>query len=97
MTEKSFLPLPNDDEILIPRRDAHKYGFPQPQTFNRWASEPSTAPCVIEYTFVGRLAAMSVGTLRKLRRALTYQNTTQRTAARIERLEREVSTGAETA
>ena len=81
----SFLPLPDDDDTPILRREAYQYGFPQPQTFAGWASQPSKAPCELPYFMVGRHAAYTVSTLRRLREALTYRDTTARSIARCEK------------
>ena len=98
MTEPQILlALPEDDNVLIRRRDVHKYGFPAAPTLAKWACRPSEAPCELEYVMIGHNAAYSVATLRKLREVLTYKNSTERSAMRAERLEREVSTGAEAA
>lgn len=77
-----FESLPEDDDILIFRSDLSRYGFPQPATFAKWACIPSSAPCEMPYTLVGRKAAYRVGDLRNLRIRLTYRNTSERTAAK---------------
>ena len=80
-----ILSLPDDDEALVLRTEAHRYGFPQPQTLARWACNPSDAPCTLPYTFVGRCAAYRIGDLRRLRDALTFRHSTARAQARAER------------
>ena len=83
---KPFLPLPEDDDALILRTDAELYGFPAPQTFARWACNPSEAPLTLPYLLVGRRAAYLVGDLRRLRKALTFSSTTERSEAAKHRL-----------
>ena len=78
---KPFLPLPEDDEVLILRTDCELYGFPAPQTFARWACNPSEAPLTLPYLLVGRRAAYLVGDLRRLRKAQTFRSTTERSEA----------------
>lgn len=82
---QEILLLPDDDETLVLRGEAHRYGFPLPQTLARWASNPSEAPIELPYTFVGRLTAYRAGDLRRLRKALTFKNSTGRAAARAKR------------
>ena len=82
---RSFLPLPDDDDVLILRSEAHQYGFPMPQTFAGWACNPSEAPCELPYVMVGRNATLTVATLRRLRDALTFRDTTARSEARSRR------------
>ena len=82
---RSFLRLPDDDDALILRSDAYQYGFPMPQTFAGWACNPSEAPCEVPYTMVGRAAAYTVRTLRRVRNASTYNDTTDRSVARSRR------------
>ena len=77
-----FLSLPEDDDVLILRADAPQYGFPAAATFAKWASLPSDAPVELPYVQVGRRVAYRVGTLRKLREALTFRHSAERTAAR---------------
>ena len=83
---RPFLPLPEDDDALILRNDCQLYGFPAPQTFARWACNPSEAPVTLPYLLVGRRAAYLVGDLRRLRRAQTFSSTTERTEAARRRL-----------
>ncbi len=100
MTEPQiFLALPLDGDVLIRRRDVHKYGGPAAGTLAKWASLPSTSPCVLPYTLVGHCAAYSVSDLRKLREILTFKDSTKRSAARIrrERVKRETGAGVEAA
>ena len=78
---RQFRPLPDDDEAYIFRDEAYEYGFPKPATFSKWASRPSDAPCELEYFLVGRKAAMKVGVLRRLREAVTFRNSAERTVA----------------
>lgn len=73
-----FLPLPDDDETLILREELPKYGFPQPSTFARWASRPSEAPCPLPYTKCGRRVAYTVEVLRRLRDAMTFRHSAER-------------------
>ena len=78
---RQFRPLPDDDEAYIFRDEAHEYGFPKSATFSKWASRPGEAPCELEYFLVGRKAAYTVGTLRRLREAVTFRNSAERTVA----------------
>ena len=78
----SFLLLPENDEALILREDTAAYGLPQPTTFAKWACMPSEAPCEIPYVIVGRKAAMTAGTLRRVREAMTFRHSADRAAAR---------------
>ena len=80
-----FLPLPDDDNVLILREDTARYGLPMPATFQKWASRPTDAPCEIPYTLVGRKAAMTAGTLRRVREAMTFRHAAERTAMRAQR------------
>ena len=89
----NLLALPEDDEILIFRADAHQYGFPVGATLAKWASLPSEAPCELPYTQVGRKVAYRVGDLRRLREAMTYRHSAARAAARA----RKTTTNAEAA
>ena len=73
-----FLPLPDDDEALILREELPKYGFPQPSTFARWVSRPSEAPCPLPYTKCGRKVAYTVKVLRRLRDAMTFRHSAER-------------------
>ncbi len=82
---EQFLALPEDDDALIYRADTKQHGLPAPATFAKWASRPSEAPCELPYTFIGRQAAYTAGTLRRLRKALTYRHSADRAAARIRR------------
>lgn len=81
----AFRPLPDDDDALILRSEAHHYGYPRPATFAKWASRPTEAPCELPYILVGRSAAYTVRTLRSLREALTFVNTSVRGEARSAR------------
>ena len=83
--EAPFLLLPDDDEALILREDTAKYGLPAPATFQKWASRPTDAPCVVPYTLVGRKAAYRAGDLRRLREAMTFRHAAERNAARAQR------------
>lgn len=76
-----ILPLPNDDDALILRADSRLYGLPAPATFAKWASRPAEAPIELPYTFVGRQAAYRAGTLRRLREAITFRHSADRSAA----------------
>ncbi len=67
-----FRPLPDDDDALVLRIDAHLYGFPAASTLAKWASRPSEAPCELPYTMSGRKVVYTVRILRRLREALTY-------------------------
>lgn len=80
-----FRPLPDDDGAYIFRDETYAYGLPKPATFAKWASRPSEAPCELEYFLVGRRAAYTVGTLRRLRKALTFRNSAERTVATEQR------------
>ncbi len=77
-----ILPLPDDDEVLIPREEVHLYGGPRPATLAKYACQPSQAPVPLPYTLIGRRAAYRVGDLRRLRAARTFRNTTERTVTR---------------
>lgn len=84
--QNQFLSLPEDDDVLILREDTARYGLPAPATFQKWASLPTEAPCEIPYTLVGRKAAMTVGTLRRVRAAMTFRHSADRAAARANRV-----------
>ena len=86
-----FKPLPTDDEALIFRSDVHLYGFPKPATLAKWACRPSECPADLPYTLVGRRAAYRVGDLRRLRKEITFQHTTERTQAINKRKARKTS------
>ena len=76
-----LLPLPEDDEALIFRGDTSKYNLPRPQTFAKWASRPSEAPCELPYVQVGRRVAYRARTLRQLQQAMTYRHSAERAEA----------------
>ena len=80
MTDQ-FLPLPEDDDALIFRADAWLYGLPRQQTLAKWSCYPEQAPCPLPYTMVGRKAALTAGTLRKLREALTFRHSAEKAEA----------------
>ena len=80
--QNQFLPLPEDDDVLILREDTARYGLPAHATFQKWASRPTEAPCEIPYVIVGRKAAMTAGTLRCVRQAMTFRHSADRAAAR---------------
>ena len=80
-----FLPLPDDDEVLILRGEVYRYGGPRPATLAKWACRPSEAPIDLPYVMVGRCAAYRVGVLRRLRKVLTFHHSTERTVAAEQR------------
>ena len=73
-----LLPLPDDDGALILRVDAHRYGFPKPQTLARYACYPSESPAPLPYTMAGRHAAYTVGVLRSFRDRITFRDASER-------------------
>ena len=75
-----ILLLPEDDDVLILRREVRDYGLPARATLARWASRPADAPCELPYTLVGREVAYRVGNLRKLQAALTFRHSADRAA-----------------
>jgi hypothetical protein len=84
-TPVKVLPLPEDVDALILRKDAHRFGYPRPGTLARWACRPSEAPCPVPYTLIGRSAAYRVGDLLALRAALTFRSTSDRTTTTVRR------------
>lgn len=86
-----FEPLPPEDDALILRKNAHRHGFPKPATLAKWASRPGDAPIELPYVIIGREAAYLVGTLRRLRKAMTFRNTAERSVASATRKKRRYS------
>ena len=80
-----FLPLPDDDDVLVLREDSPRYGGPAAATLAKWASRPTEAPCELPYTQVGRKVAYRAGDLRRLREAMTYRHSADRATARSQR------------
>lgn len=73
-----FLPLPDDDEVWIPRSEVRRYGGPASATLAGFACNPDQAPCELPYTVAGREAMYKVGNLRRLFDALTFKHTADR-------------------
>jgi len=61
-TEKTYSPLPEDDDTLIPRSEVPRYIPVQAQTLARWTSEKS-GPSFVKLG--KRLVAYRSGDLRK--------------------------------
>lgn len=89
-----FKVLPADDDVLILRTELPEYGLPAPGTFAKWASRPSDCPIDLPYTLVGKRVAYRAGDLRRLREALTYRHSAERTVAAQRRNARREATDA---
>ena len=78
MEPKIFLTLPDDDNALILRGDAHMYGLPAAATLAKYASMPSAAPCPLPYVLVGRRAAYRAGDCRHFLNERTFMSSSER-------------------
>jgi len=76
-----FRALPDNDDVLISRKDVHLYGGPAAQTLAIWATSPSKAPIPLPYTIAGRQAVYRSGTIRALLAARTFLNSAERRVA----------------